>query len=166
MREIKIYISNTGQKKKVESPIINQNSSDNKILLYSETQYTNVTATFKLPNQRTTPDYHMTYQGFDSSTNSYIYEFYIPYALTSFVMPAPTAKIDVSFKCWLDDDSETGYLRTTSVAGTYITVNRSNNSDVLDESYNGVDIQNLWTYVGVLKNEIEALERRVEELEG
>ena len=66
MREIKIYISNTGQKKKVESPIINQNSSDNKILLYSETQYTNVTATFKLPNQRTTPDYHMTYQGFDS----------------------------------------------------------------------------------------------------
>ena len=81
-------------------------------------------------------------------------------------MPAPTAKIDVSFKCWLDDDSETGYLRTTSVAGTYITVNRSNNSDVLDESYNGVDIQNLWTYVGVLKNEIEALARRIKALAG
>lgn len=156
MRIVKIFVSSSGQKKSVQDNTINQNSTDSYIYLYTDEFYTNVNITFKLPNAKLSPDYHMIYEEKDESVNAYRYVFNIPLAITSFTMPTPTAKLEVSFKCWLNDKSV--YLKGTTIAGTQITVNRSNNSDVLDASYNGIDVNNIWDKLGELTNKLNTFE--------
>ena len=156
MRICKIYINSTGRKESVEDNTLTQNSSDSWIYLYTEDFYTNVNITFRLPNGKLSADYHMIYDNFDESENKYLYKFNIPVSILSFTMPTPAMKLEVGFKLWKNDESV--YLMGTTVANTQITVNRSNNSDVLDASYNGTDVNNIWDKLGELTNKLNTFE--------
>lgn len=152
MRIINIMVSNTGQKKSVENNTMNQNSTDTYINLHTEMFYPSVTCTFKMPSGKLSADYHMLFKEFEPSTQTFLYEFNIPSAVSSFIMSAPTAKIGVSFNLRQSDINQ--YLKCTTVAETLITVNRSNNSDVIDASYNGADVNAMWDKLGELTNKL------------
>lgn len=159
MRTVKFKISSTGKKAKVEGNTLVQYSADSYIELYTEEFYTNITCAFKGIDSKISPNYHLVYIGkVDDAKDEFVgykYMINIPTAVLSFVMPAPTARIDVSFKLWRDDNR--GYLKAITVANTTLTVNRSANSDLLDASYNSTDVNNLWDTIGKVSNQINDL---------
>lgn len=134
---------------------MNQNSSDTWLYLHTDEFYVSATCTFKMPTGKLTADYHLVFKEFEPQTQTFLYVFNIPTAVSSFVMSAPTAKLGVSFNLRKNDINQ--YLKCISVAETFITVNRSNNADVLDTGYNSVDVNNLWDAVGELTNEITGI---------
>lgn len=166
-RVVRIHISSTGQKLSVQSPTLTQNATNAWIYLYTEKRYVNIDCSFRGVDGKHSPTYHLIYVGRveddDSEiekTDCFKYILNIPAPVLSFVIPAPTAKISVGFECYSDDDGN-GYLRTTTVASTQLTVNRSDNSQVIDSSYNATDVNNLWNYVGQLSIRLDKLEETV-----
>lgn len=162
---LQLYTSSSGKKIKTSGLSLNQNSNNNVIQFITEGNYDMIEVWFRQPNSRISPKYHMVLNGqyesdsVDPLLASYgkmnEWRFQIPLAETSFTMPNPTAKLEVSFACYKYDNYNR--LLVAATANTQIVVNRSNNNDVLDQSYNGEDVQNLWKYVGELKNKIDLM---------
>lgn len=170
-RIVKLYVSAAGKKITVESPTLTQNATNAWIYFYSEKKFVNIECAFRGTNGKNSPTYHFIYLGKADDDEipttvampMYKYILNIPAPVLSFVMPAPSAKISVGFTCY-DDLDGNGYLRTTTVGDTLLTVNRSDNSQILDTSYNASDVSNLWIYVGQLADRIDKLEQRVDSL--
>ena len=153
MKELKVWIDESGRKQKTEGLSINQNSYGNKLVLYTVGVYEVIDVFFKRPDGKMTPKYHMVYDGTSVSeddgtveTGYAKWEFTIPYAVTSFTIASSSAKMDCSFACYYRNAS--GQQLSPTVANSVISVTKSSNSDVLDDSYNGIDVQNLWSAVG------------------
>ena len=158
-----VFISNTGKKIKTSGMTLNQNSSNNQVRAMLEGNYDLVEVWFRQPNGKISPKYHMIYKGkyepdvVDDVLQNYNefneWIFDIPLGITSFTMPNPSARLEISFAFYQYNNS--GNLIVASVANSQIVVNRSNNNNVLDQNYNGVDVQNLWRSVGNLTQRID-----------
>lgn len=153
--ELKIHISNTGIKLTTDNLMINQNSNNNRLFLYAESDFRFVSVYFKRPDGITLPEIHMVPLEFNNDEQSYVFYVDIPYATTSFTMPNPTAQINVSFKCYTRNQDDQ-YIPIT-VSETQITVSRVDNSQVIDYGYTTDEINNIWNTLGVLQAEIGQL---------
>lgn len=153
--ELKIHISNTGIKLNTSNLMINQNSSNNRLYLYAESDFKFVTVYFKRPDGIVLPELHMIPLEFDNDLNSYAFYVDIPYATTSFTMPNPTAQINVSFIGYTKN-SEEQYIPVT-VAETQITVSRVDNTQVIDYGYTTDEIQNIWNKLGDIQSTVDEI---------
>ena len=173
-KPIAIWINRAGQKSNTYSLTLVQNSTDTDVLLYAEGDYAIVDVVFRYPDGRVSPKYHMIPKGYeaDESDDGYDskdqtalgtkqsgywkWQFPIPFPVSSFAMPSASAKLDVSFSCYRRDSD--GALYSPTVARTVIVVSGSASAETLDGSYNGTDVQNLWSAVGTNVGNISDLQ--------
>ena len=165
MKYLKVWINSAGQRAKTDGLSLNQNSFDNTLILYTPGNYEVIDVFFRKPDGSITPKYHMIPLGYEYNsdlfgeesepTGYYVWQFPIPMPVTSFTMPTASAKLEVSIAEYYH--SASGRQLSPTMANATITVNRSNNTNVLDASYNGTDVQNLWDAVGGTINDITTL---------
>jgi hypothetical protein len=146
MQDLFVYADESGRKIKTEGLSLKQNSDGNNLWLYTKGEFTVTDVFFRRPDGRVSPKYHMVYQGYDTDLGYYKWLFPIPYEVTSFTMATASAKLDVSFASYYRDSQ--GKQLSPTISNSVISVSRVDNSDVLDASYNGVDVQNLWSSIG------------------
>ena len=167
MKYINMFITETGQKTSSLSGIgnnftFNQNSNDNIVRLYSKIAYANTIMFITYADKTTAAKIHMISKGYVEEEDKYLYEVQLPYAATSFTMSGSTEKVIFSFQCFKYDTY--GNALAPTVANTRVTVNRSDNNDVLDASYNGTDVDNIWVELGTQSLELQDLETEVTNL--
>lgn len=159
-KNLYVYINSTGQKIKTSGMTINQNSTNNVLNLVTVGKYASITITFKNPDGHLSNKYHMIYSGkyelgeddtqypvlSENGDNLYLYTFEIPFSVTSVQLLGNSARLNVAFSCYEYDRNQ--YMVEATVANAQIVVNQSSSSDTLDESYNGVDVENIWVTLG------------------
>lgn len=172
---LKFYINQAGRKIKTDGLTLNQNSSNNVMQLITIGKYDSVEVYFRNPHGEVSPKYHMILKGeyektLDDSTivelaenTLYLWEFPIPYGVTSFTMTGTNARLEASFSAYVY--TKTQRLNVAAVANTQISVSPSNSSDSLDEGYNGTDVENLWKTVGDVIYTLDEYDTRLDDLE-
>ena len=155
LNELKVHINSTGIKLNTENLMINQNSSNNRLFLYTESDFRFVSVYFKRPDGTVMPEIHMIPAEFDKDWNSYVFYVDIPFSTTSFTMPNPTAQLAVSFIGYTKNSDE--QFIPVSVANTQITVSRVDNTQVADYGYTTDEIANLWDKLGRIQSTVDEI---------
>jgi hypothetical protein len=151
---MKITLNGVGQRTETEGMSLVQNSYDNILVVYTPENFESIAVFFRRPDGQISPQLHMVSNGYDPTISGidavvsgyYAWTLPIPYSVTSFIMPAASAKLDVSLAMYYHNAS--GVQLSPRMANAAISVVRSNNSNVLDASYNATDVQNMWDAIG------------------
>lgn len=154
--ELKIRVSNTGIKTWDDNLELNQNSENNRLYLLCEANYDFVEVFYTWPNGRTSYIHHMLPSGYNGELNAYVFYDDIPMAVTSFTIPDVTAELRVSFTGYQKNDH--GIVVPISSNDEIIIVKRVDNSQVIDQTYNGEDVPKIWTKLGELQNAMSNLD--------
>ena len=152
---LSINISSTGLVTGYDNLNLNQNSSDNKLYLNTVGNYDWVEYYFTRPDGYVTPKSHMIKGNYNNETG--LYEFYIDIdkRITSFTLFRDIEYLLVSFICYkVVNDIPVA----TAITNSKIAVNRVDNSEVTDQTYNGNDVQSIFIKLGELTNKLSMLD--------
>jgi len=180
-KNLYLYVDSVGRKIKSANLTINQYSTNNVFHFITVGKFDNVTATFRDPSGSLSSKYHLLLSGkyelketdtepilIDNADNLWEYILNpIAKRVTAIDVTATTARLSVSFSAYAYNQS-TQILQEAMVASTTIVVNRADQSEVFDESYNSEDVNNLWAVlnerVAISSTDEERLEDIEEEL--
>lgn len=146
---MKVYVNKTGNVIRKVNLTCTQNSSENYLQVYPEFDCEYMSVVFTQPDGHS--EKHFMTMQYDLEDKLYG-EYLLPSSLTSFLMGGNTAYLTFAVQGFYYDDDH--ILKETNVINEQITVLYSDNTDVLDRSYNKTDVENLWYSVGVINQSL------------